>query len=166
MANIDIYVIGNSSDVVTFVDSALTAGDIPIANVKDLVTQVSTKCAAGGDKIRELRIVGHGNHEGQWIGSDWVTSQTVDWHAAEWRKLRPFFSTSGLVTLGGCKVGQVSLLLVKLSNYLAVPVRGFRTFQNPAIPGDEGGETKCFYFNCTRQEKSFTIYNEEDLSPL
>jgi hypothetical protein len=164
MANIDIYVIGDATDIVSTIARGLTVGDVPVAGVHDMVTQIGKKCA-GGDKIRELRIVGHGTPDGQYVGSDWINSQTVDWHGGSWAGLKPLFDPSkGLVTLGACQVGQASLLLVKLSNYLGVPVRGFRTFQNPIIPGDEGGETKCFYFSCTKTTKRFTVYDEQAVS--
>jgi hypothetical protein len=159
MANIDIHLIDNRSDAVLAVARALAIGDVPIGNVRDLVNQVALKCAQG-DKVRELRITGHGNIEGQYIGSDWIDSKTVDNYDHLWQRLHPFFSSNGLLTLEGCQVGQAHLLLVKLSNYLGVSVRGFRTFQNPVVPGYEGGETKCYYFSCNKTHKRFTIYNE------
>ncbi len=160
MGNIDIYVIDSSSDPVLAVDRALTIGDIGITGVRDLVRQVGKECA-GGDKVRELRIVGHGSEYGQYIGRDWIADSNVHMFAMHWATLRSYFDpSSGLVTLGGCKVGQAELLLVKLTHYLGVPVRAFRTFQNPIIPGDEGGETRCSYYSCARTTKNYTVYDE------
>jgi len=141
-------------------DRALTIGDIGITGVRDLVRQVGKECA-GGDKVRELRIVGHGSENGQYFGRDWIDDISVDAYAMEWLTLKSYFDRSvGLLTLGGCKVGQAELLLVKLSHYLGVPARGFRTFQNPIIPGDEGGETRCTYYGCERTTKDYTVYDE------
>ena len=160
MGNIDVYVIDSKSDMVLGVDRALTFGDIGISSVRDLVAQVGKACK-GGDKVRELRIVGHGTEYGQFIGGDWVGDANVHAFAVHWATLKTYFDPScGLVTLGGCKVGQAELLLVKMSHYLGVPVRGFRTYQNPAIPGDEGGETRCIYYSCTRTTKGHTVYDE------
>jgi hypothetical protein len=160
MGNINIYVIDSSSNFVLAADRALTFGDVGIKGVADLVTQVGKECK-GGDKVQELRIVGHGSQYGQYIGGDWVGDSNVHMFAVHWAKLKTYFDPScGLVTLGGCKVGQAELLLVKMSHYLGVPVRAFRTFQNPIIPGDEGGETRCTYYDCTRTTKGATVYDE------
>ncbi|MFC1642863.1 hypothetical protein ACFL5O_09310 [Myxococcota bacterium] len=67
MAVIDVYVIDDSTfDLTMFMDAALTWGDVGIRNVKDMVN----KLCLTGDRIAELRIVGHGNETGQYIGSD------------------------------------------------------------------------------------------------
>lgn len=64
MALIDIYIVDNSKrDIVMWVDSALTANDVGVKNVVDMADYVTRKCS-GGDKIRELRIIGHGNTNG------------------------------------------------------------------------------------------------------
>ena len=151
MALVDIYAIDNSrSDLVMWVDSALTSGDIGIKNVADLATYVAIRCS-GGDTIRELRIIGHGNADGQWFGSDWIGSSYLRYHAANLRKIgRCFNHPKGFVTLGGCKVGQNPILLGQLSMYFGVPVRAFTASQNPAIPGDEGAEVKCYLLSCSK----------------
>jgi hypothetical protein len=166
MGNIDIYVIDNKADFVLAADRALTIGDVGISSVRDLVAKVGTECR-DGDKVRELRIVGHGNEYGQFIGADWVGDRNVHAFAVHWGRLKTYFDPScGLVTLGGCKVGQAELLLLKMSHYLGVPVRAFRTFQNPVIPGDEGGETRCVYYGCTRTTKNYTVYDEDAKNPF
>jgi hypothetical protein len=160
MSTIDVYVIDKRSDIVMAVDRALTVGELDIGSVRDLAAQVSKLCS-GGDRVRELRIVGHGNETGQYVGGDWLCDLNVHAFAPHWALLKKCFDpTCGSVTFGGCKVGQAELLMVKLSHHLGVPVRGFRTFQNPIIPGDEGGETRCVYFGCTRTYKDATVYNE------
>lgn len=150
MALIDIYIVDNSKrDIVMWVDSALTANDVGVKNVVDMADYVTRKCS-GGDKIRELRIIGHGNTNGQFFGSNWIDGSTVVAHAPNLRRIAPFFSPSGFVTLGGCKVGQNSILLGKLSMYFGVPVRAWTASQNPAIPGDEGAQVQCYLLSCSK----------------
>lgn len=160
MGNIDIYVIDNSPGIIMTIGRALSIGSIGITSVRSMVEQVGIACK-GVDKVRELRISGHGDEDGQFIGDDWVGEANIHAFAADLAKLKTYFDPScGLVTLEGCKVGQAELLLVKMSHHLGVPVRGFRTFQNDFIPGDEGGETRCIYYSCTRTTKGVTVYDE------
>ena len=159
MALIDIYVADNSrSDIVLWVDSALTSKDIGIQDVQDLADYVTARCSAG-DKLRELRIVGHGNPKGQWIGSDWVTSGILHLYAKNFHRIaRCFAHPDGFVTMGGCKVGQNPILLGQLSAYFRVPVRAFTSSQNPVIPGDEGTEIKCYMLSCTKGKPGIADY--------
>jgi hypothetical protein len=77
MAVIDVYAIDDSSfDLTLFLDRALTWGDVGIRNLKDIVDKL-TKLCANGDRIAELRIVGHGNDLGQHI--DDVRLEIRDW---------------------------------------------------------------------------------------
>jgi len=156
MSLIDIYVIDNSrSDLVMWVDSALTTKDVGIKDIADLAAYVTLRCS-NGDRMRELRIVGHGNANGQWIGSDWIGSSYLRTHGANLNQIGRFFDRSvGFVTLGGCKVGQNPILLGQLSMYFRVPVRAFTSSQNPAIPGDEGAEVKCYLLSCTKGSPTF-----------
>jgi len=152
MAEIDFYVVDDSAfDIVMFLDSSVTFGDVPIKTVKDMVVKILKSCARG-NKIAELRIVGHGNEYGQYIGSDWVDSSTVRKYRSDLVRLAPFFGKAGHVIMGGCKVGQNGALLVTLSDYFNVPVTGYTASQRPLIPGDEGGSTTC-YLTCTRSGK-------------
>jgi hypothetical protein len=154
MADIDVYCVSDDHpDVVTWVDSALTIGDVPITNVGDMVAKLVARFGAtvgGGDKIRELRIVGHGNAHGQYIGSDWVDGKTIRAFRPEFVWLTRFFAhPGGLITLGGCLVGRNGPLLLALSDMTNVPVRAFTASQRPTVPGDEGNETRC-YITCAR----------------
>jgi|KBSMisStandDraft_5_1062788.scaffolds.fasta_scaffold34467_3 hypothetical protein len=149
MSTINFYFIDNSKwDFVMWFDSVVTANDIGIKNVADMVRKILAKCSSG-DKIGELRIFGHGNRDGQWIGGDWVTSASVSSHTIDFARLRPLFDPFGMITLGGCQVGLNDLLLAKLSAIVGVPVRAFTAKQRPGVPGDEGAETKCYYLSCT-----------------
>jgi hypothetical protein len=160
MALIDIYVVDNSkSDIVMTIDQALTRNDVGVKDVADLAAYIARKCSSG-DKIRELRIVGHGNTSGQYFGGDWVDSSTLRYYAADLRRIAKFFSSGGFVTLGGCKVGQNQILLGQLSLYFGVPVRAFTSSQNPTIPGDEGAEVKCFLLSCNKGKPTFLDHME------
>ena len=120
MTLIDIYMVDASkSDIVMTVDQALTRRDVGIKDVADLAGYVARKCS-GSDKIRELRIVGHGNTDGQYFGGDWVDSSTLRFYAADLQRIAKFFGSGGFVTLGGCKVGQNQIFLGQLSLYFGV----------------------------------------------
>ena len=162
MATINIHLVdAHKFDVVMAIERALSVGDKGITGVKDMVDRVEESCN-GGHLVGELRIVGHGNTTGQYIGGEFINDMNVHLYAIQWERLAKMFDKgSGLLTLGGCKVGQAVLLMKKLSHYLDVPVRAWRTFQNPIIPGDEGGETRCTVWSCTRTEKPFTMYAED-----
>ena len=153
MSTVNFYVIDESrSDFVMWFDSVVTRGDIGIRNVTDMVNKIIVRCGSS-DKIGELRIMGHGNREGQWIGGEWVTSQNVTDHKVDFARLRPYFDPFGLITMGGCRVGQNDLLLAKLSWMTGVSVRAFTAMQRPGVPGDEGSETRCYYLSCNHGKK-------------
>jgi hypothetical protein len=153
MSNIDVYCVSDDHpDIVMWIDSALTPRDIPIRNVSDMVSKLVARFgteAGKGDRINELRIVGHGNAFGQYIGSDWIDCDTIKKFRSEFCKLMPLFCSPGLITLGGCQVGQNGGLLLQLSDMTNVAVRAFSASQRPLVPGDEGNETKC-YITCAR----------------
>lgn len=150
MPLIDIYVVDSSKpDIVMSIDMALTANEVGIKDVADLVRFATRKCI-GGIKIRELRILGHGRPDGQYFGGDWVDDVTLPAYSADLRRIAPCFGSTGFVTLGGCKVGQNQIFLAKLSYYFGVPVRAFTASQSPIIPGDEGSEVKCFLLDCRK----------------
>lgn len=150
MAVRDIYVVDASKfDTVMWIDAALTIGEIEIAGVDDMVRKIETRCA-GGDRIGELRIVGHGNDTGQYVGADWLSASTVRRHRPALNRLQPLFSSEGVVVLGGCLVGHASELMILLADILNVPIRAFRASQRPLIPGDEGSRVQC-YITCTRE---------------
>ena len=153
MSEIDVYCVSaDHPDVVMWIDSALTPRDVPITSVADMVFKLvgrfGTK-AGRSDRIGELRIVGHGNEYGQYIGSDWIDHSTIGKFLPQFSKLIGVFGQNGLITLGGCLVGRNGSLLLKLSDMTNVPVRAFTASQRPLVPGDEGNETRC-YITCAR----------------
>lgn len=159
MAAIDVYVIDDSSfDLTMFIDSALTWSDVGVKNLKDMVDKLVKLCLKG-DRIAELRIVGHGNDLGQYVGSDWLTQDSLTTHRAQLARLCPLFVRVGQsakrahVVMGGCQQGRNGGFLLAISNILNVPVSGFTALQRPVLPGDEGGKTTC-YITCNRQGRT------------
>ena len=158
MATIDVYVIDDSRfDLTMLLDSALTWNDVGIQNVKDMVNTLVGLCQ-GGDSLGHLTIVGHGNSTGQYIGSDFVTLQSLPAFRPDLGRMTRLFargagSGSRHVTMGGCRQGRNSGLLLALSNIWNVPVSGYTALQRPGIPGYEGGRTTC-YITCTRQGRT------------
>jgi hypothetical protein len=151
MATVNVYCIDNSrSDWVYWIDSALTARDIGIASVADMVQKISALCASG-DRIGELRIAGHGNRRGQFVGANWLDDTTLMQHRFQLSRLSALFASrrSSLVSMGGCRVGQNEGLLLSLSQVFGVTVRGWTARQRPLVPGDEGNETRCLT-TCSR----------------
>jgi hypothetical protein len=149
MADIDIYCVADHEpDVVMWVDAMLSWGEIDITSVSDMVQKVKRQCGRN-HKIRELRIFGHGNTYGQFIGRDWIDSDSIRSYRGELVKLYGLFGREGMLTLAGCQVGQNSDLLLKFGDILNVPVRAFEANQRPVMPGDEGREVRC-YLTCTR----------------
>jgi hypothetical protein len=147
--DIDIYCVADHEpDVVMWVDALFTWGEIGITSVTDMVQKVKEVCGTRR-KIRELRILGHGNWEGQFFGRDWVSNDNINSFRGELVQLSGLFGREGLVTLGGCQVGGNSRLLLELGDILNVPVRAFEANQRPTVPGDEGREVRC-YLTCTR----------------
>lgn len=158
MSRINIYCVDESgSDVVMWLDSFFTFGEIGITGVTDMVEKIERRCA-GGDRLGELRIIGHGNALGQYVGAEWLSEQSLPNHRAALVRLAPLFAHAtastpgGLVTLGGCLVGHATGLMLRLSDIFNVPVRAFRASQRPLIPGDEGSEVQC-YITCTRESR-------------
>lgn len=151
MSDIDVYCVSaDKPDVVMWIDSAITPRDVPILNVSDMANKLVARFDSGGDRIRELRIVGHGNSYGQYMGSDWIDNDTIRGFRPPFSRLSRLFARSGaLITLGGCLVGNNGPLLVELSNMTNVPVRAFTASQRPLVPGDEGNETRC-YITCAK----------------
>lgn len=160
MSTINVYVIDNSQfDLTMFVDSALTWGDVGIRNVRDMVDKLVNLCAHG-DRIAELRIVGHGNDRGQYVGSDWLSESTLWSHRQQLARISSLFvrtrgesSESAHVIMGGCQQGRNGSFLLALSDIWNVPVSGFTALQRPGVPGDEGGRTTC-YITCARQGRT------------
>jgi len=155
MAVIDVYVVDDSSfDLTMFIDSALTWGDIGVKNVRDMADKVTGLCSSG-DRIAKLRIMGHGNDAGQYIGSDWVSEAKLPSFRAQFARLSGLFVRAGSdgasaeLIMGGCQQGRNGSFLLAISNIVNVPVSGFTALQRPVLPGDEGGRTTC-YITCAR----------------
>ena len=144
MGLIDIYCVADHEfDKTMWMDSLLTPGDVGIVSVADMVARVRVRCA-GGDRIRELRVVGHGDGWGQWFGADWVNEQKAT-HVfrPQFEQLRGLFGPGGFMTLGGCDVGEAGGLLRELWAIVGVPVQAFMAKQYPVVPGDEGRRRRC-----------------------
>ena len=140
---VNVYVFSDHKfDIVMWIDSALTLGEQGVLSIRDMVAKLQKLCA-DGTRIGELRILGHGNQNGQYIGSDWLEIGTLPSHQTDLAKLAPLFGPHGQVVMGGCRVGRATELLLALSNLWHVPVSGFTALQRPPIPGDEGGRTTC-----------------------
>jgi len=138
-----------------WIDGAVTSGEISILGVADMATKLEAAFAQTGDKIGELRIVGHGNAYGQFMGANWIEDRTAGTYAKDFRRIGKLFSAQrGVVTLGGCQVGQNGPLLLKLSEYFKVPVRAFTALQRPLVPGDEGNSTDCYVTCSTSKDAS------------
>jgi hypothetical protein len=159
MPAIDVYVIDDSRfDLTMFVDSALTWNDVGVRNLRDMADKLVKLCLKG-DRIAELRIVGHGNEIGQYVGSEWLTEASLGTHRAQLGRISSLFTRVGQsskrahVIMGGCQQGRNGGFLLALSNILSVPVSGFTAMQRPVLPGDEGGRTTC-YITCNRQGRT------------
>jgi len=156
MEILDVYVIDDSSfDLTMFLDSALTWGDTGIKNTKDMADKLVKLCI-GGDRIAELRILGHGNDTGQYVGSDWLEKSNLGQYREQLARISPLFvrlqnssTRRAHVTMGGCRVGRNGSFLLALSEIWNVPVSGFTALQRPGVPGDEGGRTTC-YITCAK----------------
>ncbi|MGQ0540955.1 MAG: DUF4347 domain-containing protein [Blastocatellia bacterium] len=150
---VDVYFIDRSKlDFVMAADGLVTDGDRAILSVKDLVSKCDVICSKG-DRIRELRIFGHGNTKGQYFGADWVDETTLSKYHFSFRRLSRCFDSMSFITLGGCKVGQAENFLCRLSKLVGVPVMAWTAMQRPLFPGDEGAEVRCFRYACTRGDK-------------
>ena len=101
-------------------------------------------------KIRELRIFGHGNVWGQYVGGDWLSLPSLPSWRPELAKLAVgCFGRGGFITMAGCEQGGNGGFLLEISSIVGVPVQGFTALQRPTVPGDEGGVTRCF-ITCSR----------------
>ena len=147
--SIDIYCIGKGEDfdIVTFLANVFHPLALTFGTAADMVKQVVLSCNKG--QLGELTIVGHGNPEGQYFGTDWVDNDSLESFRKDLVRLNPLFGRDGLVTLAGCEQGQNGSFLLALSDMLDVPVRGFTAYQRPVFPGNQGSETRCF-ITCTR----------------
>jgi hypothetical protein len=109
----------------------------PISGVSGLVIAVRRACA-GGKKLRQLRIMGHGSAAHVSIGAEQVwTSKLIDNQARktdmarELEKLQPFLDPDkSLVILDHCLCGQDARFLGVMSDLMGgVAVRGYEDYQ-------------------------------------
>jgi hypothetical protein len=89
----------NDLDLTTFIDSALTWGDVGVKDLQDMVDKL-VRLGAGGDRIAELHIVGHGNDRGQFIGTDWLDHTSLSRHRPQLARLSRLLSVCGVALLG------------------------------------------------------------------
>lgn len=162
--NLYIYVIDGNSDIVDWLDSLFTVGDITVSGVQDMVDKVLRR--VGDNWIRSLFIGGHGSPGYQSIGAgpnwdstgdrslqiDSSTNGLKGNSAHHLARLNRKFSYDAVVTLGGCQTGQGDAgktLLKELSRILGVPVEAGTANQRPFVPGMEGSVNRCTSSECT-----------------
>jgi hypothetical protein len=154
MATLDIVCVSTAEpDIVMWIAGGLHIGELDITSVSDMVAKIKARCGST-HKLGELRVIGHGNSHGQYVGSDWLSDRSVNAFRSELGQLRPLFGSGGRFTLAGCHVGHNSRLLLTLSDVLCVPVRAFMAAQRPVAPGDQGRAVQCF-ITCTRGGSEF-----------
>jgi hypothetical protein len=131
----------------------ITIGEIDIKSVKDMVDVVVMTCIAKKGHIRSLRISGHGNSTGAYIGGDWISTDTLKCHEKELKKLNSCLSVKvSLVTFDSCQTGGAITLLQRLSKlWRGVRVKAFQENQRPDLlwPNDEGPAVVCKLKQCT-----------------
>jgi hypothetical protein len=155
-ATIDIYCLETMEkfDLSVIILNVENPFAIAVKNISDMVTKVVLACNNAGKEIGELNLDGHGDPFGQYIGSDWLSEESLPRHRSNLLRLAPLFGKGGLLTMRGCEQGQNGHFLLAISDLLNVPVRGFTALQRPIVPGAQGSETRCF-ITCARGEKDF-----------
>jgi len=152
--SIDLYFISDPGHFDGFLSS--TSLFHPTASrmktVSDMIDQIVPACKTA--KLGELTVVGHGNPFGQYVGTDWLDKDTLESFRSSLKRLVPLWGSDSLLTMGGCEQGQNGSFLLALSDIVDVPVRGFTALQRSFVPGNQGGETKC-YLTCARSERTF-----------
>jgi hypothetical protein len=153
--SLNIFVIDwSTTDVVMAISRALHPTGLGIMNVGDMVDKILRQkgLISGTSVIKTLNIIGHGNKSGMYLGADWVDDSTFPNFQTPLSSLARYFSNEGdaVVALGGCKVGRNQKLLSLFSNtFGGVRVKAWSADQRPLLPGDEGGESDCYYNNCS-----------------
>jgi hypothetical protein len=150
MAKLDIVVVsdGKSLDGFYFLQGVLNVDEEYATGVANMVERVLA-LAKSGDTITGLTIHGHGNEEGQYVGSNWLSAATLPLYRESLAKLTPKFDKKAAVTLGGCNVGYAEALLQQLSELWEGVIVRAGTAQQLAFPGIEGGVTSCKVKICT-----------------
>jgi hypothetical protein len=148
MGSIDIVCVNAHmlGDDATWWGGFWAVGEIYIAGVADMVEKVKARLdeEEAGTSIRELRLLGHGNESGQWIGADWIGQMEVATYARDFQALAGRFASGGWMTLEGCGVGYAIYMMLALSDVVGVPVQGYLATQYYRVPGAEGRSMRCY----------------------
>jgi hypothetical protein len=145
---LDLFVIDNSgNDKVMNLERFITFGEKDVKSVKGLVKLVKQLCDTKGKKVRRLRISGHGNSSGAYVGADWISLKTLPKHEPDLKKLKPYFvAPTSRVIFDACQTGADVRLLTRLSQlWGGIRVTGFFDNQQPNFisPDDEGTVVTC-----------------------
>ncbi len=141
--NIDV-IDGLSTDEAMRNNRQILRGEIGVITVSDMVDKILHRL--GSDKLRRLRVFGHGGAGMQGLGNsrDAVRTYATErlltvqgsqlLHGETLRQLQGKFEAGGWVELRGCQVGSDSsggLLLQELANLWGVPVKAGVPTQHP-----------------------------------
>lgn len=157
MAKLDITVISDPGkfDGFYFLQGLMNVGEGYATNVASMVKYVLMHVKSEDDTIMALTIHGHGNGDGQYIGTDWLDSTLYLAYKEELAKLTNHFDKDAVVTLGGCNVGHADNLLKLLSQLWGDVIVRAGTAQQLAFPGLEGGVKSCRVNICSGGEPGF-----------
>jgi Domain of unknown function (DUF4347) len=151
-SEIDIAVV-DANDVTGWLSSAVRGRAVEVDSIPDMVTKVLARLNPG-QRIRRLYIDAHGSPGALYVGSgsgtaaasQLLTTSTLSSHSANLGRWTGRFSSSAVVTIGGCQVAANAdgvALLSQLTALWRVPVRAGSDYQRPLIPGLEGPVTRC-----------------------
>lgn len=98
-------------DIVGWVESATTIGEVNFTNVATFVGNVLAHI--GPRSMSLLHIQVHGNPSSVRFGSQWVSDRNFGTHRAQFARLTPKFTRNAWVDLRACKIGQ-NLALMRL----------------------------------------------------
>ena len=138
----------------TWTNSFFRFNALRVTGIEDMVDKIISRAKEhGGEKtIFRLNIRDHGNVGFQLIGGEILNSATlIQWYPYTLSKLRPFFTSDGMVILHGCQVAKGdggSFFLQTFSNIVGVPVRAGELNQKPFVPGMEGPVKECTQILC------------------
>ena len=143
----------DAHDVTGWLSSSVRGRAVEVDNIPDMVDKVLGRLRPG-QRIRRLYIDAHGSPGALYVGSgsgpaaanQLLTSATLASHSATLGRWTGHFSSSGVVTIGGCQVAANAdgvALLGRLSALWGVPVRAGSDYQRPLVPGLEGPVTRC-----------------------
>jgi hypothetical protein len=115
---------------------------------EDFIRVVAAVCQGGTKKLRRLRIGGHGNPEGFYIGHNWISTKSVNGKYGPLLLLLNFSLVPGVsvVTIDACCTGLDRKLLIRLSRlWGGVRVKAFFDAQTSEPTGsvDNGPYRSC-----------------------